>query len=495
MDKLKELYSHKQFKIIIGILALMIIGIIGISVYYSDKFYPSTTINGIDVSGQTFKEASATIDNYIKDYKANIKGRNDGKLTIKGKDIDISANYETPLQNTLNNEHSIFSFYKVFCDNTLNVDLNVKFDESKLKSLIKKSSLITKSDNYKIVKPVSAHVEYDSKTKTGKIVKEVQGNTINTKNIYSYCNKQIGNLSTTIDLENGNVYAKPKYTSDSQEVKDELTTYNMYLLKWLTWDMGEDTYETMTPDDIKDCLKVNYDKAKVSVNKDKLEDWIEDFCLKYKTEGKTRKFKTHSGKTIKISGGDYGWRLDFDKTVNQAYKAITTKVDSKLTEAYISENNDTNKKALTTSLEPIWANTGYKKDYTNFTDDWDTKNYSEVDITNQAVYVYRNGKCVFSCSCVTGLASDPERATKTGMYYIKDKKLTYTMTGDDYVTPTKYWVRIMWTGTGYHYLNRSAYGGNIYKTRGSHGCINLSLSNARSIYNNVSMRDPVIIHY
>lgn len=71
--------------------------------------------------------------------------------------------------------------------------------------------------------------------------------------------------------------------------------------------MGEGVTETITPDDIKDWLIIG-DSGKVTLDKDEMSEWIEDFCLKYKTVGKTRHFTTHTGQVIEISGGDYGWQ-------------------------------------------------------------------------------------------------------------------------------------------------------------------------------------------
>ena len=135
--------------------------------------------------------------------------------------------------------------------------------------------------------------------------------------------------------------------------------------------------------------------------------------------------------------------------------------------------------------------------YENPEEDYNTQTYSEVDISEQMVYVFQNGQVVYSAKCVTGLPSDATRSTKTGCWYIKDKKLEYTLTGADYKTPTKYWIRITWTGTGYHYMNRSDWDKwtpDLYKTRGSHGCINLQLEDVKNIYNLVALRDMVFIH-
>lgn len=494
---LKRLLSYKQFKIILALVFSFIVILIAISLYFNNKFYPGTTINGIDVSNQTYEEAANTVEQYLNKYSTQINGRDDGQMTLKGSDIQLTYDYKSALKESLESLHEGISFYRLFTNDDLMSDFKISYNEKELKNVLKNSPFIKATKKYKIQKPINAHVEFDEKTGLGKIVKEVQGNALSTDTFYKYVAQEIKKINTKITLDDGNVYLKPKYTTNDKEVKDQLSTYNMYLLKWISWDMGEGAIETITPNDIKDWLYVN-DNAKVKVNKTKMAEWVETFCLKYKTVGKTRNFKTHSGRVINISGGDYGWQLDYDKTVEQAYNAIVKTVDSKNIEAYKKEKNDANQKKLTITLDPLYKNTAYKKDYTDFKNDWDTQNYSEVDLSEQKVYVYRNGKLAFSCKCVTGLPSDPTRATKTGVWYIKDKKLQYTLTGDDYSTPTRYWIRITWTGTGYHFMNRSDWGRwspSLYKSRGSHGCINLQLNDVRTIYVLVKMRDAVFIHY
>lgn len=492
---LKDFKITKQTKICLSLVIAIIMLLFIIIILYSDKFYPNTTIGGIDVSNMTLSQAKEAVQTDLKNHVLVINGRNNAKYELRGTDIDLTANYEKQVENCFKKTHGIFSFYKIVSGEDFDVNFDVSYNKEAFKDNLSHSFLIT-GDQYTITAPENAHVEYDKKTQSGKIVKEKQGNQLNQEKFYNYVEKSIRQLKTKINLDKANVYLKPKYTQNDSAVIKELNQYNNYLYRWIRYDMTEKHYETITPKDIKDWLVINND-ATVSIDQEKMSQWVEKFCLKYKTVGKTRKFKSHTGEVLEVSGGDYGWQIDYSQTVDQVYKALSKKNSQSDVDAYIKNKNKTNKKKLIKELEPIYKNKGYKMNFDNPVDDYNTQTYSEVDISEQMVYVFQNGQVVYSAKCVTGLPSDPSRATKTGCWYIKDKKLEYTLTGADYTTPTKYWVRITWTGTGYHYMNRSdwsKWSPDLYKTRGSHGCINLQLEDVKNIYNLVSMKDMVFIH-
>lgn len=492
----KKIKLTKQGKILVIIIGFILVIIMSVMIYFNNKFYPNTSIGTIDVSGMTVDEAKDYIKNYIKDYKLELKGRNDGRFDIYGAEIDLKVDYEDIIDQCFHKSHSGLSFYKLLTHNEFEYAFQTSYNVDGLKQLVNSSVLITGNDSYQISAPVNSYVKYDNQMKLGTIVSEKQGNQLDTEKFYKLLDNSIKNLSETVDLDKESVYLKPAIVEGSDVIKKELETYNMYLLKWVKWNMGENHYETITPEDIKDWIVINVDGS-VDIDKDKLGEWIETFCLKYKTVGKTRSFKSHTGAIIDLSGGDYGWQLDYKKTLEDAYNAIKSNVDQKLIDAYKNDKSKANKKALTIDLDPQYKNKGAKMNFDNPEQDWDTSSYTEVDIASQMVYVFKNGEVVFSAKCVTGLPSDPTRATKTGCWYIKDKKLEYTLVGDDYKTPTKYWIRITWTGTGYHYMSRSdwdKWSPELYKTRGSHGCINLQLEDVKTIYNYVKMRDMVFIH-
>ena len=122
--------------------------------------------------------------------------------------------------------------------------------------------------------------------------------------------------------------------------------------------------------------------------------------------------------------------------------------------------------------------------------------YIEVDLCHQHLWYYVNGELYLESDVVTGLDSDPSRQTPPGAFRVWSKengRYLGTMEVQGYHTWVDYWMPIDHTGIGLHDLSRSAYGGDIYKTNGSHGCINLPLDVASNIYQQVIVGTPVFI--
>ena len=96
--------------------------------------------------------------------------------------------------------------------------------------------------------------------------------------------------------------------------------------------------------------------------------------------------------------------------------------------------------------------------------------------------------------CVTGDAH-LSRDTPKGVYYISECIDGKYLIGDDYKTWVNKWMRLTNTGIGLHDAYwRSAFGGSIYKTNGSHGCINLPAKFASNLFKKAYRGMPVIIY-
>ena len=126
--------------------------------------------------------------------------------------------------------------------------------------------------------------------------------------------------------------------------------------------------------------------------------------------------------------------------------------------------------------------------------------YVEVDLTKQKVYLFINGDKYLDTDVVTGNASK-KHGTPDGIYRIayKDREATLKGLEDDgkteYESKVEYWMPFN-GDIGFHDAPwRTEFGGGIYKTAGSHGCVNMPPASAETLFNNISAGFPVVVHY
>ena len=95
---------------------------------------------------------------------------------------------------------------------------------------------------------------------------------------------------------------------------------------------------------------------------------------------------------------------------------------------------------------------------------------------------YRHGVLQLSTSVVTGTRGVND--TPRGSFRLQWKARNVYLRGPDYKTFVNYWMPI-YGDIGLHDATwRSSFGGGIYYSNGSHGCINLPYWAAQSIYYN-----------
>lgn len=118
--------------------------------------------------------------------------------------------------------------------------------------------------------------------------------------------------------------------------------------------------------------------------------------------------------------------------------------------------------------------------------------YIEVSITNQKLDYYENGQLVLSSDIVTGI----NNGTPTGDYQVLNKARNTTLKGKDYNSFVNYWIAFIGNSYGFHDASwRSSFGSEIYKTNGSHGCVNMPLTSVSALYDMVEIGTPVHVKY
>lgn len=120
--------------------------------------------------------------------------------------------------------------------------------------------------------------------------------------------------------------------------------------------------------------------------------------------------------------------------------------------------------------------------------------YVDVNIESQTMTLFQNGLPVLSSPCVTGTPKNG-RSTPTGMWYIMEKTPGKRLKGSSWDVWVDRWMRFTSDSCGLHDASwRRKFGGNIYQSNGSHGCVNLPKDVAYTLYDLVAVGTPVIVH-
>ena len=215
-------------------------------------------------------------------------------------------------------------------------------------------------------------------------------------------------------------------------------------------------------------LGVEIENLDVKINRKAINDYIKWLAHKYDTVGARRKFAASTGKTVEVEGGLYGWKIDQDSEAKALIENIL--------------------QADKIEKEPVYAQKAFSRGENDIGD-----TYIEINITRQHLWFYKDGKLIAQGSVVTG---NPAKGydTVTGTYFIEYKEKDSVLSGPGYDAKVKYWMPFF-GNMGLHDASwRSAFGGEIYKRNGTHGCVNAPRYLAKRIFESIEEGVPVIIY-
>lgn len=466
--KVKDYFKEHKWIIPVAIAAgVLIITAIVIAVYSSGHFARGTKVNGIDVSGMSVKQLQKRIGEYsinVKERKIDEKSRDESffEETIKGSDIGLAVGDAQPLYDILKGQ----GFIKFFAGDKKDYEIShtLSYDKDLLAKEVSALKGASATDG---TEAVSASIAEYTEGKGYEIVSEQQGDILDEQATCEAIEKAVASLKESVDLSKEKAYKKPEFTSESDVLKDAVETLNRYVSTEITYKFGDDTV-VLDGTRINKWIKIKKDNT-VKLRRNKVEKFVQELHRKYDTVFTNRKFKTAYGDTVTVYGGDYGWWMNTVKETDKLVKLI--------------------QKGAVKERTPEYRQTAVSygdKDY------GDT--YAEVDLSGQHVFVVKNGKVVFDTACVTGNESQGH-ATPAGTYGITYKQRNATLRGENYETPVSYWMPFN-GGIGFHDAYwRSRFGGTLYRTGGSHGCVNLPPSSAKKIYSLVEQGTPVICYH
>ena len=459
MKKEKLKYNRIAIVVIISHCILLTI-YFSLTFYFKDRFYFGSTINSIDVAGMTVEETEKLMADKFSSYSLKIED-SQGAEDIKASDIDLK--YESSGQvSQLKNEQNPFKWILSLVNRKdREMTDTISYNENLLKEKFDKLTLFER-DN--IIDSKDASFEYSGNEYI--IKDEVYGNRIDKGDLYNKIVTAINNGEKVLNIEKSDCYIKPKYTAKDKEVINTKDTLNKYIKSTITYNI-QNNQETIDKSVMNTWLKVN-ESLEISFDENRMRKDLNDLFYSYETVGKSREFTTSSGTKINVSGGDYGWLINTSAEIEDLVPAI--------------------KEGKTISKEPT-----YKQQAANPGSSDLGNTYVEVNLSAQHLWFYKNGSLVTEGNIVTGNLK-LNYGTPAGVYRLKYKQKDTSLVGQDYNAPVSFWMPFN-GGIGIHDASwRNEFGGKIYETNGSHGCINAPYALASAIYNNISAGTPVILY-
>ncbi len=464
--------------IAVAVIAALILIYCLIANGYKQKFLRNTYINDLNVSGKTAQETEEILKDSVEQYELTLKFKDDVTETLTSQDLGLtyisSGEAETLLEKQKRFSWLSHLFGKT---ETYEVETSYSFDTSKVESAI---SALPEFQTDNITPSVDAHIELNDDLEYA-IVSEVYGNEPNRDVVFEIAEQKIQHGNAVFDLtDTEDAYLEPSVLSDDEQLKENVEALNTFIDNTITIsldDRNKSRYkETISKETlitwVSEDVDGNYyiDSGDVAT---KAWSLVQRLANKYNYSDDTVAFQSTLLGEKNLPCDPYGFQIDVDEVATQLTQdAVSVKSEDIVIENAINDEGD-----------PTFGGT-----------------YIEVDVTHQHVWFYKDGELFLETDCVTGLESDPERMTPSGVFYIygkdEDKTLEGRLTADGPVTYSSHvavWMPY-YESYGIHDAPwRDEFGGDIYLESGSHGCVNLPEEVAITVYNNAPVGTTVIV--
>ena len=475
-DRERAMKTLKMRAIIAGaaVVALIVIYSV-IAAGYRHKFLPNTHVNGFDVGSMSVADVEDILKKSVEKYRLELAFRGGLNETVTSSDIGLTYVSSNEVEKLVENQNRMGWIASTFGKkHYYTVKTSFHYDSSVLRNHLK--SLPEFSDEF-ITNPKNSTVVKDADNYY-RVSTEFQGNKPNEDVIFAAVdeavNASVPRLSLTAIPD---AYLRPTMTSSDETLTERADWLNRYLDTNITIRMRDGSTEVIDRARLASWAEKD-DEGLYYLSDDnvymKIYKIVEDAAAKYDDTHDKLDFKSTNLGTVRLKcSTPYGYKINVDSQTEK----IFTKVYAHEQGEYEIENS-----VRETAEDKIG----------------DT--YIEVDITNQHVYYYIDGKLFVDTPCVTGLESDYDRRTPSGVYAIFNMQedqilgsLTSIYDEQRYESHVNYWMPFF-ESYGMHDAEwRENFGGEIYLQYGSHGCVNLPYDYAKKIYQNLEIWTPVIV--
>ncbi|WP_197023931.1 L,D-transpeptidase [Butyrivibrio sp. NC2002] len=516
--------------VLFGSIAFLLTLYVILGNYYRGSFTYGTWINHVYVTGKTVEEANEELKGTAFYNGLNIRGRDGQHLFISATDIDYSIDYTSDLISIMDSQNPLLWGFNLIASPNTQIQGHVLFDTDKVSEILS-SWIIFEDDDTPAYKIELGDEGFYLAQKDLK------------KPVFDYIlDKAIMAISKgEIDLnimDDSGAYVAVKETESDLHVKELFEKIDTLQKKNVTFRIYDEEI-TSEPLDISDFLITlsNLEEAQKEAKKDETEDMPVIKKMAHADEiaddnGKEEKISDLTGYEGMFIHGDEispfpdKFKIDNEFVTDEqgnlllscdkihAYVekslerfdtdySINSYIENGEGKIYVSGSKDG-------ELFDIENEYGF---FVNALMEGDTEEDIElpqksfaidgselgnefilVNMGDQHLLYYKDGKLTIDYDIVTG-NTGRGRGTPVGLYHVYNKRYHTILRGDDYASFVNYWLGVN-KGIGIHDATwRREFGGEIYKTNGSHGCINSPLEDMEKLYELVEVGVPVLLYY
>ncbi|MGX7030540.1 L,D-transpeptidase family protein [Vagococcus zengguangii] len=458
----------KKKGILLSLLGLLIVlATVGYFVkasFYQDRFLPKTTINNLDVSGLTAAEADRKLTNKADEKKFIITDKEKPWKEMSVSTLGVEYNFKkeaTVLLGKQNKNTWLLSHLK---EHDYTIESNAINEEVLTSALNELSQEITQINETR-TPSVNAAI---AQTENGfEITPEVHGDAINVDKFINELKDDLAQGKHTIEIEK--FVDKPTVTKDDKHLKKELEHIENITKQTVTYHINGETINVPS-ETIASWVLYDSQTKEATLDQTAVQNYLTGLANQYNTSTQPTDFKSTKRGVVSVPAGSYSWSI-----------AVQTEAANLTADLLANQSVDRSPayQGSASPSGPLVNNT-----------------YIEVDLTNQHMWYYKDGKVVLETDIVSG---KPKTPTPPGVFYVWNKELNATLKGtnDDgskYESPVDYWMPIDWTGVGIHDSDwQPEYGGDLWKTRGSHGCVNTPPNIMKQLFEKVEVGTPVLV--
>ncbi len=436
--------------------------------HFDGRFPFRTTLNGHDVSLQRAQDVQrACMDDYYPNMRFEIEARGALPYEVTPLSFDFSAAAEAAdflPSNPLTWPLSLFRDSDYATGDGMAID--------KLAQRIESEYAAFRADRWE--QPENAYFVYDEASEGFEPVAETSGTSIDAEKFEEVLERHILHENGDLDLSTSGVYLPaeiPLYSPLLADCRKELERFAAARVVYEESGISA----TFSASALLPYVRVDRDTLAVSCDMEAaaadgvFDRFAAELEETFVFPDAVRDFVTHDGSVVAVT--EKTWREKLDPAATAAALAGLSFED------FLTEDG-----TLEGTL--VWERPALDA----------LKSYVEIDLTNQQLYLYTDGALVLESPIVSGCVAQ-RHTTPGGAFSLIGRYRNVTLRGPDYASFVRYWMPFN-RGIGMHDASwRSRFGGTIYRTNGSHGCINLPRDAAETIFSTIDKSYAVVCYW